>query len=158
MLARTNALVLDAYGTFIAGLAPWTHFVTLTHRLPEDPSASTWRRVGVARHRRLVRDWFYEDVRRLDPSARWWSEMEFHASGVPHEHGMLCLAANAPDLTMRSRWWERAGYAKWLDVDARGAIAPAAYVSKYAQKATSREPLVFGFGLLPAPSFAQVLR
>lgn len=153
MEAGLAVAALDEYGRWIGGLAPWTHFVTLTHRPPEDDRSRTWRRIGVARHRRMVREWFYEDVRPLDRSARWWSEMEFHDSGQPHEHGMLAVAETAPVLSMRQAWWERAGFAKWRDVD--DAAGAAAYVSKYAQKATSREPLIWGFGLLRAPSFAQ---
>jgi hypothetical protein len=150
-----NREVLEAYGSWIASLGPWSFFVTLTHRTPEDPTAANWSRVGVARHRRMVREWFYDDVRRLDRSAKWWSEMEFHASGQPHEHGMLAVDELAPWLQMRQAWWDRAGFAKWLPIDGRGAMLPAAYVSKYAQKAVSREPLVYGFGLLPRPSFAR---
>jgi hypothetical protein len=141
---ESRAELLDAYGSFIASLADWSHFVTLTHRTPEDPSAVSWHRVGVARHRRLVRDWFYECVRPRAPGARWWSEMEFHVSGQPHEHGMLAVPSNAPDLEMRDAWWQLAGYAKWLSIAGQDGISPAAYASKYAQKATSREPMVFG--------------
>lgn len=136
--------VLAEYGRFIAALAPWSHFVTLTHRLPDDPRAPTWTRVGVARHRRMVRDWFYNEVRPRAPSAVWWSETEFHVSGVPHEHGMLAVPSNAPDLQMRSAWFLAAGFARWDSIAGQNGVSPAAYVSKYAVKSTSREPLVFG--------------
>ena len=98
---RTPAAVLEAYGIWIAGLAPWTHFVTLTHRLPDSSDANRARnytRVGLARHRRLVRKWFHGDVRPRDPAARWWSELELHESGIPHEHGLLALGDTAPAL------------------------------------------------------------
>ena len=83
---RTPAEVLDAYGTWIASLAPWTHFVTLTHRLPDSSDANRARhytRVGFSRHRRLVREWFHAVVRPRDAAARWWSELELHESGIP---------------------------------------------------------------------------
>jgi hypothetical protein len=151
--------VLDAYGVWIASLAPWTHFVTLTHRLPDSSDANRARRytrVGFARHRRLVRDWFHGEVRPRDPGARWWSELELHASGIPHEHGLLALGETAPALSMRQAWWDLAGYAR---VDAiKDSRAVARYVAKYAGKKAAWSPCVWGFGLLPEPSFSQVLR
>jgi hypothetical protein len=151
--------VLDAYGVWIASLAPWTHFVTLTHRLPDSSDANRARRytrVGFARHRRLVRDWFHGEVRPRDAGARWWSELELHASGIPHEHGLLALAERAPALSMRQAWWDLAGYAR---VDAiNDSLAVARYVAKYTGKAAAWSPCVWGFGLLREPSFSQVLR
>jgi hypothetical protein len=100
---RTPRDVLDAYGVWIASLAPWTHFVTLTHRLPDSSDANLARhytRVGMSRHRRLVREWFHGAVRPRDPAARWWSELELHATGIPHEHGLLALGLTAPSLSM----------------------------------------------------------
>lgn len=149
---NTSGAALEAYGSFIASLAPWSHFVTLTHRPPDDERSVAWHRVGVAHHRRMVREWFHDDVRRYDPDASWWSEMEFHLTGQPHEHGMLYVDALAPTLSMRQAWWDRSGFAKWLTIDHRGAISPAAYVSKYSQKSTSREPMVWGLGLGPDPA------
>lgn len=140
--------VLEEYGHFVASLAPWTHFVTLTH----DP-----RRLGVGhtivgqqRHRRVMSRWLFDDVRRLDPSARWYSEMELHKSGQAHEHGLLAIAPNAPDLTMRQAWFDRAGYSVWREIrptDDVAAYAAAAYVAKYSGKATTTEPFIAGLGV-----------
>ena len=161
---KTPAPVLDAYGEWIAGLTPWTHFVTLTHRLPGDVGAEPaqraqprgYTRVGVQRHRRAVRAWFHEQVRAMDPGARWWSEMEFHASGVPHEHGLIALGERAPALSMRQAWYESRGYARFDAIGSRFAVAR--YVAKYSGKAAAFEPCVWGFGLLAAPSFSVTMR
>ena len=153
------AAVLDAYGIWIAGLAPWTHFVTLTHRLPDSSDANRARhytRVGFARHRRLVREWFHSAVRPRDPGARWWSELEQHATGIPHEHGLLALSDMAPALSMRQAWWERSGYARVDRIERPEAVAR--YVAKYAGKQAAWAPCVWGFGLLAEPSFSKVLK
>jgi hypothetical protein len=155
-LARSFGLtapVLDAYGSFVASLAPWTHFVTLTHdprRLGAGHSI-----VGVQRHRRVMSRWLFDDVRRMDPTAQWYSELELHKSGQAHEHGLLALAANAPALSVRQAWFERAGYAVIRDIvasDDVAAYAAAAYVAKYSGKSTSTEPFMAGLGLHRAAS------
>jgi hypothetical protein len=46
---RTAREVLDACRVWIASLAPWTHFVTLTHRLPDSSDAN---RAGMRRRAR----------------------------------------------------------------------------------------------------------
>jgi hypothetical protein len=103
-----------------------------------------------------VRDWFHGEVRTRDADARWWSELELHASGIPHEHGLLALGATAPALSMRQAWWDVAGYAR---VDAiNEPLAVARYVAKYTGKAAAWAPCVWGFGLLREPSFSRVLR
>lgn len=156
---RIPAEVLDAYGEWIASLAPWSHFVTLTHRLPDSSNANVARhytRVGFGKHRRLVRDWFHGEVRPRDAGARWWSEMELHETGIPHEHGLLALSATAPALTIRQAWWDVAGYARVDPIKKPEAVAR--YVAKYAGKKAAWVPCVWGFGLLPRPSFSQVLR
>ncbi len=175
-MERTPAPVLDAYGEFIGGLGSWTDFWTLTHRPPDEDSGNrstaarpdipsvasarpygrpSFTRVGIQRHRRQVREWFYEDVRRMDPGARWWSEMELHLTGQPHEHGLLSVSAGAPVLSMRQAWWDRCGFAHVQAIRSRAAVA--AYVAKYAGKSAAWTPLVYGFGLLPAPSFSRTL-
>ena len=161
---RTPEAVLDAYGDWIAGLAPWNFFASLTHDPKRIARSSTvshqaYDRVGIQRHRRLVRAWFYEDVRRLDPSARWWSETELHASGQPHEHGLLAVRDRAPIGAMMDAWYQRAGAYDRQPLEGIGATFSAArYVAKYTGKAAAWEPSVWGFGLLPAPSFSTVLR
>lgn len=155
MPTQTSALVLDAYGQWIASLRPWNWFVTLTH---DENRKDAPRFVGAALHRRKVREWFHEDVRPFCESAGWWSELEFHLSGWPHEHAVLHLPDNAPWKKMRTAWWDRAGYATWLPIDARGAESPAAYITKYSQKATSREPLVWGIEAMgPKRALQQVV-
>jgi len=174
---------LDATGHWVAGLAPFGSFVTLTHRplmlgsvqpltmhVPRHRrsrsfGSSAYTRVGLARHNSMVRDWFYDDVRRLDPTARLWGETELHAAGQPHEHALLACAESAPLYTFMQLWFDRPGGGAWnvqpfsQDPDER--VRAAAYVekaAKYAGKLACQPPKVFGFGLLAAPSFPQVLR
>ena len=156
---RVPADVLEAFGIWVPQLARWTHFVTLTHRLPDFSDANRARnytRVGLARHRKLVRDWFYGDVRPRDPAARWYSELELHATGIPHEHGLLALSDRAPVLSIRQAWWDLAGYARVDPIKDSASVAR--YVAKYSGKAAAWPPCVWGFGLLREPSFSQVLR
>jgi hypothetical protein len=144
------AAVLDAYGIWIAGLAPWTHFVTLTHRLPDSSDANLARRytrVGIARHLRLVREWFHSEVRPRDRGARWWSEMELHASGIPHEHALLAVGDTAPVLSMRQAWFDVAGYARVDGIERPEAVAR--YVAKYAGKSAAWPPCVWGSDCCP---------
>jgi hypothetical protein len=149
---RTPEGVLDAYGSWISSLAHWTVFATATHAIPTGTVG--WDRVGVQRHRRLVREWFYDVVRDVDPEARWWSEMEFHASGQPHEHGML--ATTMPFTArqyVRDVWTRHNGTMRFDSIES-SAIGAARYVSKYAGKSAAHVPLIYGFGLLPRPSFS----
>jgi hypothetical protein len=149
-----DAVLLSEYGRFIGGLTDWGFFVTLTHDPRRLGAGHTV--VGRQRHRKQVRRWVRDDLRRLDPSARWWSEMEEHASGQAHEHGLLEVAPSAPLLSIRQRWFERCGYAFIVPVPSVQAAAE--YVAKYTGKAQASEPVIAGFGLLPRASFSQVLR
>jgi len=155
-----NALVEQsraAYGAWVATFAPppgWSFFVTLTHD-PRRLSVVGHDRIGRQLHRSRLRSWFYDDVRALDPSALWWSETELHISGQPHEHGLLWCGAGAPDLRMRQAWYEAAGYAKWERIVDAASVA--AYVAKYAGKATSGPPNVWGMGAHAEPSHSLML-
>lgn len=161
-----QAAALDATGRWVAGLAAWRHFVTLTHALVAVTSVqpvtsrkhrsgwSSYTRVGVSRHNRLVRDWFHEVVRSDDPTAEWWSETELHASGQPHEHGLLACAESAPVFSWLGRWYAMEGGGIWKsqpfsqDPDER--VRAACYVekaAKYAGKMASQAPKVWGRGL-----------
>ncbi len=158
---ETDKSVALAHGEWIATLAPWRYFLTLTHdpgRLGDmqvDPRRP-YHRVGVKRHRRLVREWFYQDVRRLDPTAQLWGELEMQpVSGQAHEHCTLACSDVAPHLKMRQAWYERAGWCDMKRIEG-SAISAAAYCAKYASKATSVEPLFLGFGLDRAATFATV--
>jgi hypothetical protein len=148
--------ILMKYGGWIATLAPWAEFVTLTHR-----PRTTWgtlTQTGMKYHRRMVRSWFYGDapfrgfgVLDFDPTARWWSETEFHWSGIPHEHGMLATGASAvARVGMRDAWRQvcgdlaKAQGAKFKHVYSD--VGACAYVAKYTEKSASQEPRVFGFG------------
>lgn len=152
-MSQQRREILDAYGSFIASLAPWTHFVTLTHdprRLANLDGQHT--RVGLQRHRRLRKVFVFDHVRRLDPTARWWSETELHLSGQPHEHGMLAAAENAPVFSMMDEWFGLGGAWRVERIDSMHAAA--CYVAKYGEKAAAWEPMVAGFGLMPRASFA----
>jgi hypothetical protein len=160
---RTPANVLDAYGEWIARLAPWSHFVSLTHdarRLATGPTVShqAYSRIGLQRHRRLVRDWFFDDVRKFDNTARLWSETELHKSGQPHEHALLALRPNAPSGLIMEAWFNRAGaYDRQPLETIEGTFSAARYVAKYTAKGSALEPRVWGFGLLAEASFSRVL-
>lgn len=180
--AMTNE-VLSAYGEYVASLAPWSWFVSLTHdakRLRyaegwratktrdawvEDPSGQRRRarlvidaqrvvvdtgitQVRAHRHRKQVREWFYDDVRPRDRDARWWSEMELHESGQAHEHGLLAIRDTAAILSIRQAWFDRCGYAR-LDrvTSAEGA---AVYVAKYTGKSAAAAPCIYGIPNLGA--------
>lgn len=153
---EVEASVLAEYGRFIGSLAspPWGFFVTLTH----DPRrlAAGHTIVGRQRHRKQVRGWVRDDLRALAPEAQWWSEMEEHASGQAHEHGLLSIAPTSPLLSIRQRWSERCGYAFIVPVPSVQAAAE--YVAKYTGKAAAVEPVIAGLGLLPRASFSRVLR
>lgn len=141
----TSAQVLREYARWLASLAPWTHFVTLTHRLPGGGGTTgAWGRVGLQRHRRQRRRWVYEEIRRRDPRARWWSETELHDSGQPHEHGLLALTDRDADVpAMRQAWSDDCGFAVVTDIES--VVAAARYVEKYHEVAVG-PPLVVGFG------------
>jgi hypothetical protein len=69
----------------------------------------------------------------------------------------LCaLADNAPALSIRQAWWDLAGYARLEGIKNPEAVAR--YVAKYAGNKAAWAPCVWGFGLLPEPSFSQTLR
>lgn len=143
----------DAYGSWLASLPPaprvWTHFVTLTHDPRRLGAGHTI--VGRQRHRRVLSRWLFDDVRRMDPGALWYSEMELHQSGQSHEHGLLSVSRDvAPVLSMRQAWFDRAGYCDVRDItggDDAEQVARAIYVAKYTGKATAVEPFIVGFGL-----------
>jgi hypothetical protein len=151
---EVGAQLLAEYGRFIGGLADWGYFVTLTH----DPRRLGFGHtiVGRQRHRKQVRQWVRDDLRSQAPGAVWWSEMEEHASGQAHEHGLLEVPASAPLLSIRQRWFDRCGYAFIVPVPSVQAAAE--YVAKYTGKAQASEPVIAGLGLLARASFSQVLR
>lgn len=164
--------VLGEYGRWVASLAPWDFFVTLTHdprRLAQQlvdegaiatvdaermrPMETGITIVGLQRHRREVRRWFYDDVRRFDHRAQFWGETELHATGQAHEHALLRVAGGARVLSMRQAWFERAGYAMFDRIE--DATAVAAYVAKYTGKAAASEPHVYGFAKTARYSYAR---
>jgi hypothetical protein len=146
-----SASLLQEYGRFIGALAPWTHFVTLTHDPRRLGAGHTM--VGRQRHRKQLGAWLRDDVRAVAPGFRWWSEMEEHESGQAHEHGLLEVRSTAPLLSIRQRWYERCGYVFIRPVESVQAAAE--YVAKYTGKAASSEPVIRGFGLLSRPSFSR---
>jgi len=136
--------VLDAYGVFVAGLAPWRWFLTLTYD-PRDlaASSSTWTRVGRQRADGMLSRWMRDSVRKACPDAQAWVETELHVTGQPHHHGVLALPESAPWLRMRTEWWEANGWARFDPIDeSRGAVAR--YVCKYAAKASAGAPFTVG--------------
>ena len=156
---------LNETGEWIAGLASWNWFWTLTHdavRLDGADSSRPHALVGQQRHRSLVRRWVFGTVRVLDPSAQWWSETERHQTGQCHEHGLMAASDTAPWLKMRQAWYELAGYAVVRPIErlheTDGKVLVARYVAKYSEKAAAGTPLIAGFGLLPSPSHSLVLR
>ena len=148
---------LASYGAFVSTLAPWNWFVTLTH----DPKrlisfSHDWTRIGIQAHRSRLRRFVLDTVRSLDPSAAWWSEMELHATGQPHEHALLSASEMAPVLSMRQRWFDLAGYARFDRI--RDPADVAAYIGKYGAKVGAYPPFIAGLALNPRESFARVLR
>lgn len=170
--------VLTAYGQYVASLAPWRWFVTLTHDARRLRYSEGWAATGTrdawvedpdgrrrlarvvtnakrvvldtgitqvreVRHRKQVREWFYDDVRPRDRDAQWWSEMEMHESGQAHEHGLLSIRDGAAMLSIRQAWFERCGYAFIKPVTSvEGA---AVYVAKYTGKSAATKPCIYGF-------------
>lgn len=160
-VSRTTPVVPEwqqAYGDFVSSMARWTHFVTLTHdprRLVRLDRSRRWTQVGISRHRKLVSRYFHDSIRPLDPGARWWSEMELHRSGQPHEHALLSVSGDrVAVLSMRQAWYDDAG---WMDVQRiESASAVAAYVAKYGGKVGAWSPSVWGFGLHQSATFSVV--
>lgn len=171
----------NATGLWIAALFRPVHFITLTHRplmltsaqpltmhVPRYRRARSpatirpaYTRVGLVRHNGMVRRWFDDDVRRMDPTARMWGETELHAKGDPHEHLLLEVAENAPVYSMLDAWFDRPGGGTWdnepFSTDPSAVVRAAAYVvkaAKYAGKLATQEPHVFGFGLRARASFS----
>ena len=161
-----QAAALDATGHWVAGLAPWRSFITLTHAPVSATSVQpltirkhrsgfgTYTRVGVQRHNHLVREWFHEVVRPDDPTAEWWSETELHISGQPHEHGLIAHAEGAPLFDWLDHWYRMDGGGIWKsqpfsqDPDER--VRAACYVekaAKYVGKMASQAPKVWGRGV-----------
>ena len=174
--ANLVAAALSDAGLWIAGMAPWSSMLTLTHGLVAGTSSQpltrrghrsghgSYTRVGLNAHNALVRRWFFDVVRPSDRSAQLWSETELHESGQPHEHSLIAHAANAPVYSWLDAWyrmprggiWHRLPFSQDPDV----AVRAACYVekaAKYVGKMASQPPKIFGFGLAPAPSFARVL-
>jgi hypothetical protein len=154
-----DAVRADAYGSWVAGLAPWSHFITLTHDPRRLGRGHTM--VGRQRHRRVLSKWIYDYVRRLDHGAQWFSEMELHKSGQCHEHGLLAVSATAPVLSMRQAWYDLAGFCDVRLIagdDDKQRIARAIYVAKYTGKATAVEPFIAGFGLHRSASHSVTIR
>jgi hypothetical protein len=147
--------VLSEYGAYVASLAPWRWFVTLTHDAKRLRWDEAWdlrgRRVVIdtgitqvraQRHRKQVREWFYDDVKPRDRGAQWWSEMEQHESGQAHEHGLLSIRDSAAMLSIRQAWFERCGYAVVRPMTSvEGA---AVYVAKYTGKSAASAPCIYG--------------
>ena len=161
-----QAAALDATGRWVARLAQWRYFITLTHRQVAATSLqpvtsrnhrsgwSSHTRVGLSGHDRMVREWFHEVVRPDDPTAEWWSETELHANGQPHEHGLLACAESAPIYSWLSQWYamEKGGIWKSRpfsqDPDER--VRAACYVekaAKYVGKMATQAPKVWGRGV-----------
>lgn len=158
-----------AAGEYVASLAPWNVFVTLTHRPREveDERAFVYVRPGGERSivygrsaagysvamdtaQRRVKSWFHRAVRRYDSYASMWAETELHKSGAPHHHLLLAVRRGFPLKSVRQAWWEECGYARaeWLVEPVKAAT----YAAKYAVKETGVPPIVYGIRVRRAGS------
>lgn len=163
---RVTAAAMTGYGQWLADLAPWRYFVTLTHRAPNStaPSYTPYTRVGLNRHNRMVRDWFYQSVRPLDITARLWGETETHVAGGFHEHALLAVNPTMGIYAAMAAWYDRTEGGLWnvrrFDSD-RAVELAGAYIekaAKYAGKAAAQPPKVYGLGLDTAPNFLHIPR
>lgn len=138
--------VLDAFGEWVASLAPWTHFATLTYAPPVGHvvTTQTWTRVGMQHARRQLRDWFHRDVRIAVPTAVCWFETELHQSGQPHHHGLLALGDERPRPGLERRWAH--GHAQ-VEVIDYSSFSVARYVEKAAIRPEARPPVIWGLPL-----------
>jgi hypothetical protein len=153
------------FGRWLASLADWRYFITLTHRTPTSTrlSYADYTRVGLARHNRMVRSLFYDNIRALDPTARFWGETETHAAGGFHEHALLSCASTFGVYGAMASWFDRRD-GGWWDVQpfdsSRAVELAAGYIekaAKYAGKLAAQPPKVYGFGLLPQASHSLTL-
>src|SRR5437867_11383675 len=131
MAATQQKEVLDAWGNWLADLAPWDWFVTLTYRS-----------VGDGQYDRSPHSlWWYERawtefVRELSlpvRNVRWVRAWESHKwRPEPHLHALI---AGVADLQRRDAWrwwWDRYGVNRILPyAPDRGA---ARYIAKYVVK------------------------
>lgn len=155
-----------AYGPWLSDMADWRYFITLTHRRPTSTRASyaPYSRVGLVRHNRMVRSWFFEDVRVVDPSAGLWGETESHLAGGFHEHLLLACARATGVYALLAAWFDRKDGGFWdvstFDGPGRSAELAARYLEKagkYASKISSQPPKVWGLGLHAKESHSLVL-
>lgn len=138
---------LAEYGHWIASLAPWSHFITLTH----DPARlekirPTWTQVGPRAHRRRIRNFVLEVRRRFDKRLTWWSEMEILPTGAAHEHALVAWHDPAPLYTAMQVWFDRCGAWNVKPIEG-GSESIAAYIGKYGGKSGAFPPFVIGLGL-----------
>lgn len=129
----------DAWVEDPSGRRRKARIVTSAKRVAIDTGITQVRGV---RHRRQVREWFYDDVRPRDRDAQWWSEMELHESGQAHEHGLLSIRDGAAMLSIRQAWFERCGYAFIKPVTSLEGAA--VYVAKYTGKSAATKPCIYG--------------
>jgi len=169
--SRTLALASNAaHGQWLADMADWRYFITLTHRRPTSTLSThtPYTRVGLVRHNRMVRSWFHDDVRLVDSSARMWGETESHVAGGFHEHLLLACAENSGVYAWMQAWFDRRDGGHW-DCQpfaaggdrARRVELAAMYIekaAKYAGKMASQPPKVWGFGLHASETHSLTLK
>jgi hypothetical protein len=141
----------DLYGEWIAQLADWEVFVTLTYDPKKHPwcpsDRETWKH---------WRWWIHGQIGPSLPGLRAVGAIEHHASGWPHVHSLVGWPTRAnPSLPLArypkvfyEPWFEEHGYARVDTVTST--VGAAAYVSKYLTK-TLGNPHGPGLMVYPDP-------
>lgn len=145
---RKNQRTMDvrariAWREWVAELAPWRWFVTLTFTLPDGQRRGYDKR-GVAYAWARWRG-FYDEVGRTQSlRLRAVAVVERHVAGSTHVHGIVAEGRGARPLTEEDRSYAQAwasrhgGFARVEDV--REATAVADYVVKYVLKDGDQVP------------------
>lgn len=144
---RSNDLVSEAWGEWVAGLGEWHVFGGLTYRQAPVVGNETRYQNGVPHPEAVVkhvRSWLRESSRRIGrPVEAAVVAVESHKSGWPHCHPLVRLAGGLQygDLAaMGQAWYERRGYAR-LEAP-RGIDDVCRYAAKYLSKDLSRGDVV----------------
>jgi len=123
--------LLEAWGSWLSGLADWQWFVTLTLRDPS-PNTRGWTRPGWA-YAAKAQDAFLARLKPALGELYWVSVLELQKwRGAPHKHLLVAGLDDTKYAEVGKWYWEKFGFCRILDYDPT--LGAGFYLCKYVTK------------------------
>lgn len=132
--ATSQAKIKESWGVFLAGLASWDWWVTLTFRdRPKEDQDRGWTKIGTHYASRAFRTFVKALQKESKEKVNWVNGLEYQRwRGVPHYHALIQGVSELRRMDFVDWWWARYGIARILPYNAKEGASY--YIAKYVGK------------------------